>query len=396
MFELDQAQSWVDTLPEDVAFIATSVNRPAVAPPDRSPEPAQAYITTLRRDNLFEVYIYLHLVSSNVGLLYRWDAGAIPREMVTTLQQNALEFTETMGFMMTDLRYRQMSPEDKQSVFESTPVFHQDLSRFKTEEEEVQELEPEEVGETELVIEPIEEPGVEMVTEGDFVLEGEPETSLDTAGASEVAPVASALEGEQVDEIFLEGVEESPGQVDASAGTSEEDMLLDNLEVKAEKASPVSAPPPSPASAVEDIKSKGEELLDALEAQDEGIAGSNVIQQAAYEAEEPSIEAEAPLGEETEEITIEGLIEEDSGVEAQAVEEQVAEAYPEEEATQEMEIPPGAIMAEDPSPSLGMTSPVKAGTIQSLASPSPPGPIAEDMVSQEEDIKVLIQLLTMM
>lgn len=394
MFELDQGQSWVDTTPEGVAFIGTSVNRPAVAPPDRLPEAAQAYITTIRRDkNLFEVFIYLHLVTSNVGLLYRWDDGAVPRDMVTTLQQNALEFTETMGFMMSDLRYRQLSPEEKQGLFESTPVFHQDLSRFKA-EEEIQEVEPEEIGESELVIEPIEEPAAEEVTAGDFVLEGEPEVSAAIPAEAEAppqqqAPPVPVVEDEEVEEIFLEGVEEEEPEPTADANppashapapasvTAEEDILLDGLESEEESSQPAQVTPET--DIIEEIRSEGEELLDSLEAQDEGMPASF--------QNSPPPPAQAPADEQTEDISIEGLIEDEA--EAEAVAEPIAEALPADEATQEMDVPQAAIIAEQPSP-----SPAQVPTRVIPGRSAPLEPISDEFSS--EDIQILVHLLTMM
>ncbi|GEM_PF-1092273 len=403
MFELDQEQSWVDARQEDVVFIATSVNRPAVAPPDRSPEPAQAYICTIRHENLFFVHIYLYLISSNIGLLYRWDAGGVPREVVSTLEQNALEFSETMGFMMSDLRYRELSPEEKQGLFESTPLFHQDLSRFKT-DEEIQEIEPEEIGETELVIEPIEEPGTQSVTEGEFVFnEGLAETQVQPAEVvpesepasrpAEPAAMVPDLTGEEVEEIFLEGVEETPGPSPSQAGTSEEDTLLENLEIKEAHVHADSAPAPSEPAAAEELKTEEDILLDTIEAQDAGqpaplepgpppapapVVPATIPAPARAEPEsELSGEGVSADLEQTEEITIEGVIEDES----------LVEAAPTEETTQEMDVPASAIIPEKPSP-------ISTRIPETASPPSNSMPTENDFSA--EDIQVLIRLLAMM
>jgi hypothetical protein len=406
MFELDQEQSWVEAKLDEIVFIATSINRPAVAPPDRSPEPAQAYICTIRRGNLFLVHIYLHLISSNIGLLYRWDAGGVPREVVSTLEQNALEFSESMGFMMSDLRYRELSPEEKQGLFESTPLFHHDLSRFKA-EEEIQEIEPEEIGETELVIEPIEEPGTESVTEGEFVL-GEESAEAQVQPPAEVIPetepaspapkpaaMGPDLAGEEVEEILLEGVEEIPEPPPSSAEPSEEDIMLDNLEIKEEQVQASPAPAPVKAAAPEKLKSEEDILLDTLEAQDAGESApaepappaapvspsSGTMSPPAPAQAEPDV-VSANL-EQTEEITIEGVIEDESPVKEAEV----------EETTQEMDVPTSAIIAEKPSP-VPARVPERVSPKATAVPPSPSVPTEEDF--RAEDIQILIRLLAMM
>jgi len=224
MFQQDQKKSWVEAGLDQVAYLATSVNRPVVVPPGRSPEPAQAYVCILRTAKGYEFYIYLHLITSNLGLLYKWDKGAMPKEVVPQIQQSATEFTESMGFMMNDLRWREMNPAQKQDSFNSFPIFFQDLSRFQEQsEEEVLEIEP--VAE-EIVVERVEEP-VHTVTEGDFIIQedtfAEPRPR-EAIFDEEVAPLPE---------------ESAPGSAPLEPGPplSEEDLLLENLEAKEEPVS---------------------------------------------------------------------------------------------------------------------------------------------------------------
>ncbi len=225
MFQQEPKKNWVEAMPDQVAYLATSVNRPIVVPPGRSPEPAQAYVCILRSPKGYEFYIFLHLITSNLGLLYKWDAGVMPKETVPQVQQAATEFTESMGFMMNDLRWREMAPDQKEQLYNSMPAFFQDLSRFQEQvEEEVLEIEP--VAD-ELVVESVEEQE-SSVTEGDFVIQAE--------AFAEQKP-----EGTILDEVMVPPLEQSlsaspePGQAPA-----EEDILLENLELKED----LEMPPP--------------------------------------------------------------------------------------------------------------------------------------------------------
>ncbi len=230
MFVLNQQLKRISASIEEVAYLASSINRPVVVLPGESPEPAQAYICIVRKEKGYEVYIYLHLIHSNRPIIYQWDQGAVSRSEVSAVQQEALSFTESMGFMMSDLRWRELAPAEREDLYNSIPLFFEDLSRFKEEvEEEILEIEPAE--EEELVVEPIEETP-ETVTEGDFVLD-----------ESAFAEEGGQAEAQELPEI------KAPEQVPEQAGVSEEDILLDQLEVKEEQVS--SPPPPAPEVSIE-------------------------------------------------------------------------------------------------------------------------------------------------
>lgn len=227
MFELDTSQTFVGTRAEEVVDIYASINRSTVAPPGQTPEPAQAYIATVHQSGAYQVYIYLYLSSSNAGLLYKWRGGAVPPEQVADLYQSAFQFSESMGFMLDDLRYRDKSAEEKAQTFAEVPMFHQDLSYLKTEEPAAEEGAEE--GAEELVIESLEEGQAEVA-----VAEEAEELNLDVLTESEepAAPAPPAGDqGEAVEEVML-------------GGGSPEDTALDSLELQSEPApAAVSAEP---------------------------------------------------------------------------------------------------------------------------------------------------------
>ena len=239
MFIPDQSQYWVDSKPDQVVYLSTSANRPIVIPPGQSPEPAQAYICILHTEKGYEIYIYLHLIHSNRGLLYRWDGGAVSKEQAFRLQENAFEFTGSMGFIMTDLRWKELKPDAKMELFNSIPLFFQDLTRFKDEvAEEVLEIEP--TGEEELIVEPVKEELAESVTAGEFVIPEETfaEPAKEEKGIGDLPNLTEV-------EIPEKG---------KALTYSEEEVLLDQLEVKEEPeiiSSSSAQLPQAPAKAVE-------------------------------------------------------------------------------------------------------------------------------------------------
>ena len=257
-----------------VVYLSSSINRPVVVLPGESPEPVQAYVCIVRKDKVYEVYIYLHLIHSNRPVIYQWDQGAVSRDQISQVQQEALSFTESMGFMMSDLRWRELTPEEKEELYNSLPIFFEDISRFKEEvEEEILEIEPAE--EEELVVEPIEETP-ETVTEGDF--------SLDESAFAE----EEQTEGEQLPEI-------PSSQPTKEVEVSEEDILLDQLEIKeeSEQESATSVPEVKIEIEEEPEAEQGSEQVPVSEPMEEVVSEPEFKEQApAPSAPEPEPQAE--------------------------------------------------------------------------------------------------------
>jgi hypothetical protein len=330
MFEQDTERTFIEARPEEVLDIYTSINRSTVAVPDRAPEPSQAFIASVYKGNLYHAYIYLWLATSNSGLIYRWSEGGVRGDVLNSVYQAAFEFTESMGFMLDNLHYRDKGQEDKAQLFAEVPMFHSDLSFMR-------EKEPEEKVE-ELVIEPLVE-GSEVET----VAEEADEINLDALGDDEVATVELAEAPASDEEIRLGGREVTlepaaeiqpvplAGADDAaveSEVTVEEDVALDSLEVEGPEAAPAAAEP-----SVEDS------LLDSLETGD-GSAVPEPEALKAEEEEEVEISIEPPADEETQEAPpmVDAVLDRRAGREEAALtpeEEQVLGGAEQEEAAAE-------------------------------------------------------------
>jgi hypothetical protein len=283
MFEQDTQRTYIESRAEEVLDIYTSINRSTIAVPDRAPEPAQAYIGSVYKDGLYHAYIYLYLATSNAGLLYRWSDGGVRGDVLNSVYQAAFEFTESMGFMLDNMHYRNKNPQEKAQLFAEVPLFHADLSFMKSQEPEPKS--------DELVIEPLHE------EEGDVVAEEADEINLDALTDDEVATVELAA-SEDVTEITLGGQAESvvlgggaePVPESGDEVSLEEDQALGTLleepsaEVSMEVEEPVAPEEPAAGEGIEDA------LLDTLQVQEEAA---------------PSPQTAPPPVEETEEITLE-------------------------------------------------------------------------------------------
>jgi len=248
MFVQDQQKSWVDARPESVAYLASSVNRPVVVLTGKPPQPAQAYVGIVHTAKGYDIYVYLHCIHSNEGLLFGWDMGTVSKDNAAAVQKEAIGFAESMGFMMSDLRWREQDAQGRTDMFNSVPMFFQDLSRFKEQvEEEILEIEP---AEEEIVVERVEEP-VETVTEGDFVIHEEAFAEPGQSQQAEPMPL-----GELPD--LAPGAGAQVQAEPAPAELSEEDILLEGLEMKDEPVpAQVQAATEAPAEAQPAAPSKG-------------------------------------------------------------------------------------------------------------------------------------------
>lgn len=286
MFELNNEQSWVETTAEDVVDIYTSINRSTVQPPDRVPEQAQAFIATVYKDGAYQVYIYLYLASSNVGLLYCWSEGGVPADTVNTLYSNALQFTESMGFMMDDMRYRDKNPEEKAQAFAEVPMFHSDLSFMKSEEPEGEEavedlvIEPlDEEGEVEAVEEEAEEINLAVLGEDDDVTPPEPEEI--SVEAEEVTELT--IDGEEVTEepMVLQVEAEESAAPPSPEEASPEEMVVEEVVQEPQEETPPAAEPAAEPSQDEAVDT----LFDALEIKEEGAGPQTATEETIESAE---------------------------------------------------------------------------------------------------------------
>ncbi len=150
MYELLDQVHHLEVTRENVVAIIESINRPMVAASGRSLEPAKSYIVGMRNatSGQFAIYIYLHLTDSNDSLIYLHDPAEIPMESYHEQELEALAFVESMGFMVDNVNFRSLSPEQQDHLLQTLPVFQVDLrawARARDGEEEADEQQDEQV-----------------------------------------------------------------------------------------------------------------------------------------------------------------------------------------------------------------------------------------------------------
>ena len=130
MFSPNEKLKFIKASLEEVEEVLTSVNAPYVAPHGYTTEATRAYLCTIKKGgDKVSIYIYLHITQTNKGLMYCFDKDPITVTNYSLAKEEAMEFTESMGFIME-------KAEVTANTINVIPPFMEDLSLLKKDEEE--------------------------------------------------------------------------------------------------------------------------------------------------------------------------------------------------------------------------------------------------------------------
>lgn len=124
MFLHLHGHSALGIIPDQVVAVIESINAPNIGTP-LGTERTKAYIVGLRLPSgNFTVAIYLHLVESNRACIYAADPMEVTLDGYSTLEADAIQFGESMGFMLDNLNFRAKPPEEISRLIQVLPFFH--------------------------------------------------------------------------------------------------------------------------------------------------------------------------------------------------------------------------------------------------------------------------------
>ena len=157
MFHPNPALTHIAADRSQVVALIESINHPHIGVPGFDPQVTQAYVVGVRRpDGLFDLFVYLYLTEDQRAVLYTHSGGPVDLSRYPEVEAEALNFVESMGFMVDNANFRSLSPEQQLELMESVPCFHADLAAWAASSETV--LEDAEVigGDDEEILEPAE------------------------------------------------------------------------------------------------------------------------------------------------------------------------------------------------------------------------------------------------
>jgi hypothetical protein len=115
-----------------ILTLIQSINRPMVAAADLPAEETQAFIVSVQSptDRSISAFIYLHLLQSNQCVIYRYSDAPFMGDRLEEAETEALDFVESMGFMMDNLRFNKLQSSEQEVLSKEIPIFYADLADF--------------------------------------------------------------------------------------------------------------------------------------------------------------------------------------------------------------------------------------------------------------------------
>ncbi len=124
MFAIDSKLTHLGAKREQIVAVIESVNQPHVAIHGKAPQGVQAYVCGVRNANAtFSLYIYLLLAETREPVVYVYDQPQFPLEAYRDAEAEALQFVESMGFMMENLNFRNQSTQLQEELLARIPAF---------------------------------------------------------------------------------------------------------------------------------------------------------------------------------------------------------------------------------------------------------------------------------
>lgn len=200
MFEIDATQVFVPSKPDEVKEVYYSVNSILVAPAEHSAEPTKAYIVCIQYENIsaFVVYIYLYLLESGRGVLYRREEGFVSSEEYDQVIEEAFHFLESMGFILDKIDLSSLSPTEREEYFLQQHLFP------VPQEEETQEL-------TE-----------ELVEEADVSPDAADEVAQEEGGSGTIGKAIKSLVDQSPEEGGISDLEKEDGAAEGNVENGNE------------------------------------------------------------------------------------------------------------------------------------------------------------------------------
>ncbi|HOX43346.1 MAG TPA: hypothetical protein PK668_07100 [Myxococcota bacterium] len=131
MFEARTDIRFIQTRREWIVAIIEAINAPIVAAPGRQAEAAKAWIVgVLNATQRFSIYVYLLFPESNESLVFLHDPPEVTKESYHDTELEALQFVESMGFMVDNINFRSLAVEAQAQLLQSLPCFQADLKAW--------------------------------------------------------------------------------------------------------------------------------------------------------------------------------------------------------------------------------------------------------------------------
>lgn len=136
MFELCKQKTSLPLDRDRVIRLMMSFNDSLVAASHYPVQPAHAYICTFKEDKGLAVYIYLYLITDKAGIFYVYSEEIADSDNIRTAEDDAVQFTEDMGFLMDELRFGELDAIQQDKLLSTIPIFNSQPAGVEDEKKE--------------------------------------------------------------------------------------------------------------------------------------------------------------------------------------------------------------------------------------------------------------------
>jgi hypothetical protein len=125
MFTVEPRIRYVPAAREQVVSIIASLNRPHIGVPGKPAQEVQAYIVGVGNSTgTITAFVYLYLTATREAVIYiDPEKLRVPPAAYAEEEAEALAFVESMGFMLENLNYHSLTPEQQAALVKSLPCF---------------------------------------------------------------------------------------------------------------------------------------------------------------------------------------------------------------------------------------------------------------------------------
>jgi hypothetical protein len=126
VFQPEPSLTWIPATREQVVAVVESINQPQVSIPGKPSQQVFGHLVGIRNANAsFSIYVALHLPKSGENVVYVHGRRQLTVEEYRDVEIEGLQFLESMGFMLDNLNFRNLSPEVQDRTLKRIPLFSQ-------------------------------------------------------------------------------------------------------------------------------------------------------------------------------------------------------------------------------------------------------------------------------
>lgn len=123
-FNPEPSITWVPVAREHLVALVESINQPQVSIPGKTPQQVVGHLAGVRNANgTFSIYVSLHLPKTGENVVYVHERRQLGVDAYRDVELEALQFLESMGFMLDNLNFRNLAPDVQDRTLQRIPLF---------------------------------------------------------------------------------------------------------------------------------------------------------------------------------------------------------------------------------------------------------------------------------